>query len=153
MRCTMKDMNCSERTLWVGQTASFSKTITESDVYLFAGVTGDLNPVHIDAVYADQSAFHKRIAHGMLSAGLISTVLGTRLPGPGTIYLEQQLKFVAPVYIGDTITATIEVERIDPVKRRVWLKTTCTNQDSKLTVTGMATVLPPTDTKLLVEDS
>lgn len=139
--------------IWVGQKASFSKTITESDVCLFAGVTGDMNPVHINAVYAEQSVFHRRIAHGMLSAGLISTVLGTRLPGPGTIYLEQQLKFVAPVYIGDTITATIEVERLDPVKRRVGLKTTCTNQDSKIVVTGMATIMPPVTMELITEGS
>lgn len=140
-------------TLQVGQTASFSKTITESDVCLFAGVTGDTNPVHINAVYAEQSVFHGRIAHGMLSAGLISAVLGTLLPGPGTIYLEQQLKFVAPVYIGDTITATIEVDRLDPVKRRAWLKTVCTNQDSKIVVTGMATIMPPVDMELMTEGS
>lgn len=144
---------CLPGTIQIGQKASFSKTVTESDICLFAGVTGDMNPVHIDTVYAEQSVFHKRIAHGMLSAGLISTVLGTRLPGPGTIYLEQQLKFVAPVYIGDTITATLEVERLDPIKRRVWLKTTCSNQDSKIVVTGMATIMPPAAVELITEGS
>ena len=95
--------------LKVGQRASFSKTIAESDVYLFAGISGDFNPAHINQAYAEQTAFQTRIAHGMLSASFISTILGTKLPGPGTIYLSQQITYLAPVTIGDTITATAEV--------------------------------------------
>src|SRR5690606_33183095 len=96
-----------------GLSASFAKTISEADIYAFAGVTGDNNPVHINAEFAATTVFKERIAHGMLSAGLISTVLGTKLPGPGCIYVDQTLKFKAPVHIGDTVTATATVEEIN----------------------------------------
>lgn len=129
--------------LRVGQTASFSKTITEYDVYTFAGVTGDMNPAHIDEVYAAKTQFHGRIAHGMLSAGLISAVIGMQLPGPGTIYLSQELFFCAPVHVGDTITASVIVESLDPEKNRVKLSTTCTNQDGLCIVRGAAGIMPP----------
>ena len=129
--------------LQVGQNAQFSKTISESDVYNFAGVTGDMNPAHLNAEYAKGTIFHERIAHGMLSASLISTVLGTELPGRGTIYLQQQAKFVAPVHFGDTITANVEVIEKNVEKNRVRLKTTCTNQDGKVVVDGEALVMPP----------
>ena len=95
----------------VGDKASMSKTVTEFDVYSFAGVTGDFNPVHIDAEFAKTTMFKERIAHGMLSAGFISAVLGTALPGKNTIYMGQELQFKAPVKIGDTVTATVEVLR------------------------------------------
>ncbi len=98
--------------LEVGQKASFTKTVTEADVYNFAGVTGDFNPAHMNEEYAKSTAFKTRIAHGMLSAGFISAVLGTKLPGPGTIYLNQDLRFTKPVHFGDTITATITVEEL-----------------------------------------
>jgi 3-hydroxybutyryl-CoA dehydratase len=111
--------------LSVGQTASLGKTITEADILMFAAVSTDTNPVHIDAEAAKASMFKERIAHGMLSAGLISAVLGTRLPGPGTIYLGQTLRFRAPVRIGDTVTATVEITALDPAKQRATLKTTC----------------------------
>jgi 3-hydroxybutyryl-CoA dehydratase len=111
--------------LSVGQTASLGKTITEADILMFAAVSTDTNPVHIDAEAAKASIFKERIAHGMLSAGLISAVLGTRLPGPGTIYLGQTLRFRAPVRIGDTVTATVEITALDPAKQRATLKTTC----------------------------
>jgi 3-hydroxybutyryl-CoA dehydratase len=127
--------------LLVGQTASFRKTVTETDVVLFAGVTGDTNPAHLDQVWAEQSSFGGRIAHGMLSAGFISAVLGTRLPGPGTIYLEQSLRFTRPVRIGDTVTATAEIVEIIPAKRRVRLTTTCTNQNGEVVVKGEAVVM------------
>ena len=126
----------------VGNKASFTKTVTEADICLFAGVTGDFNPVHINAVWAADSMFKQRIAHGMLSAGFISTVLGTQLPGPGTIYLKQTLEFTAPVKIGDTITANVEVVEKLP-KGRIRLKTTCANQDGKDVLTGEAMVMPP----------
>ena len=98
--------------LEVGQKASFTKTVTEADVYNYAGVSGDFNPAHMNEEYAKNTAFKTRIAHGMLSAGFISAVLGTKLPGPGTIYLNQDLRFTKPVQFGDTITATITLSLI-----------------------------------------
>jgi 3-hydroxybutyryl-CoA dehydratase len=128
-----------------GVAAEWSKTVTEADVVLFAGVTGDFNPVHVDAVAAERSRFGGRIAHGMLSASFISTVLGTRLPGPGTIYLSQSLRFTAPVRIGDTVTARVEVAEVVAAKRRVRLITTCANQRGETVVDGEATVMVPED--------
>ena len=112
--------------LAVGQKASFGKTITEADIVLFAAVTGDTNPMHLHAAYAKPSIFKERIAHGMLAAGLITKVLGTQLPGPGTIYMSQSLKFRAPVRIGETVTATVEVLALHPEKHRATLRTVCT---------------------------
>lgn len=129
--------------LSVGQAAEFAKTITETDVVLFAGITGDLNPAHIDEVAAGHSRFGGRIAHGMLSAGLISAVLGTRLPGPGTIYLEQTLRFTRPVRIGDTVTARVEVAELIEKRRRVRLATTCRNQAGETVLEGEALVMVP----------
>jgi 3-hydroxybutyryl-CoA dehydratase len=129
--------------LTIGDSDQFSKTVTDADIYLFAGVTGDLNPAHIDEAYAQGTFFKTRIAHGMLSAGFVSAVIGTRLPGPGTVYLRQTLDFLAPVRIGDTITATVEVvEKMDD-KKRVRLKTTCTNQEGTRVLAGEAMVSPP----------
>ncbi|MGI9090549.1 MAG: MaoC family dehydratase [Gemmatimonadaceae bacterium] len=127
----------------VGQSAEFGKTITEADVALFAGITGDFNPVHVDAVAAARSRFGGRIAHGMLSAGLISATLASRLPGPGSIYLTQTLRFTAPVRIGDTVTARVSVVEIIAPKRRVRLSTVCRNQDGLTVLDGEATVLVP----------
>jgi 3-hydroxybutyryl-CoA dehydratase len=129
--------------LMVGDQASFSKTISETDVYLYAGITGDFNPAHVDEVYAQTTAFKTRIAHGMLTAGFISTLLGTQLPGPGSIYMSQSLKFLAPVAIGDTITATVEVTEILTEKKRVLMKTTCINQEGTVVVDGEALISPP----------
>jgi 3-hydroxybutyryl-CoA dehydratase len=129
--------------LKVGDAAEFSKTISETDVYLFAGVSGDLNPAHINEAYAQNTFFKTRIAHGMLSAGFISAVLGMQLPGPGTIYMKQELSFRAPVRIGDTITARAEVIEINTDKNRVKLKTTCVNQEGTLVLDGEAMVSPP----------
>lgn len=127
----------------VGDRAEFTKTVSESDVYLYAGVTGDFNPAHINEPYAEKTFFKTRIAHGMLPAGFISAILGTRLPGPGTIYMGQTLKFRAPVLIGDTITASAEVMEIIADKNRVRLKTTCQNQDGVVVIDGEAVVSPP----------
>ena len=127
----------------IGDSASTVKTIGESDVYLFAGITGDLNPAHTDEVSASQTPFGGRIAHGILSAGLISAVLGMRLPGPGTIYLGLELKFTKPVHIGDTVTPTATVSEIVAEKNIVKLETICTNQNGDVVVKGMATVMPP----------
>lgn len=127
----------------IGDSATFSKTISEGDVYLFAGITGDLNPAHMDAVSAAEGMFKQRIAHGMLSGSFISTVIGMQLPGPGSIYVGQTLSFRAPVFFGDTLTAKAEVsEKLDE-RKWVKLKTTVTNQDGKLVIDGEATVIPP----------
>jgi len=129
--------------LRVGDSAEFSKTVSESDIYLFAGITGDMNPAHIDEAYASGTFFKGRIAHGMLGAGFISAVLGTRLPGPGTIYLSQSLSFKAPVHIGDTVTARVEVVELTVDKNRVRLHTTCADQSGKILLDGEAVVLAP----------
>lgn len=136
-------MSYTMRQLKIGQRAQFSKTISESDVYMFAGVTGDMNPAHLDMEYAKGTVFKERIAHGMLSASLISTVLGMELPGKGTIYLCQELKFVSPVHFGDTITAMVEVIEKDEKRDRVTLKTTCFNQSGGIVVEGEAIAIPP----------
>ena len=130
-------------TLNIGDSASVSKTITETDVYLFAGITGDLNPAHVNEVASSQTMFKGRIAHGMLSAGLISAVLGMYLPGPGTIYLGQELKFTKPVRIGDTITATATITEMIVEKNIIKLETICTNQNGEVVTKGVATVMPP----------
>ncbi|MGX8794838.1 MaoC family dehydratase [Fusibacter sp. JL298sf-3] len=127
----------------VGDSATFQKTITETDVYLYAGITGDINPAHINAVEASQSRFKGRIAHGMLTAGLVSAVLGVQLPGPGTIYLGQELKFTAPVYFGDTLEAKVTVIERDVEKNKLKLETICTNQEDTVVLKGVATVMPP----------
>lgn len=125
----------------VGDKASMTKTVSEHDVYTFAGVTGDFNPVHVNNEFAKQTMFKERIAHGMLSAGFISAVLGTALPGANTIYMGQELSFRAPVKIGDTVTATVEcIEKIEE-KHRLIFRTTVTNQDGVLVVDGKATML------------
>jgi 3-hydroxybutyryl-CoA dehydratase len=129
--------------LEVGETAEFSKTISESDIYLFAGVTGDMNPAHINEAYAKTTFFKTRIAHGLLPAGFISNVVAMKLPGPGTIYLRKELNFKAPVRIGDTITAQVEVLEILEEKKHVRLRTTCTNQDGTVVLDGEAVVSPP----------
>jgi 3-hydroxybutyryl-CoA dehydratase len=126
-----------------GQTAEFTKTVTETDVVLYAGVTGDFNPAHVDAVAAEKGMFGGRIAHGMLSAGFISTVLAMKLPGPGTIYLQQSLRFTRPVRIGDTVTARVEVTEVIPSKRRVALRTTVVNQNGDTVIDGEAMVMVP----------
>ncbi|NUM46139.1 MAG: MaoC family dehydratase [Anaerolineales bacterium] len=126
-----------------GQKATLTKTFTETDVIAFAQASGDHNPVHLDEAYAQTTRFGKRIAHGMLVAGLISAVLGTQLPGPGTIYLGQELSFKAPVFLGDTITAEIEVATVRPGKPIATLTTNCYNQDGTLVIEGKATVLIP----------
>ena len=129
--------------LQVGDTAEFSKTISESDVYLYAGVTGDLNPAHINEEYAKKTFFKTRIVHGMLVGGLISTVLSTKLPGPGSIYIRQELNFLAPVRIGDTVTARVEIADMDREKKRLKMKTVCVNQEGITVLDGAAVVSPP----------
>ncbi len=132
--------------LKIGDSAEFAKTVSEADIYLYAGITGDFNPAHVNEVYAGKTFFKTRIAHGMLSAGFISAVIGTKLPGTGTIYMKQALRFLAPVRIGDTITARVEVIDILAEKKRVKLKTTCVNQEGVQVLDGEAVVSPPKPT-------
>ena len=126
----------------VGDKANVEKTISETDVYLFAGITGDLNPAHVNEEAMKKTKFGGRIAHGILTAGFISAVLGMHLPGPGTIYLSQKLDFKGPVRIGDTLRAEVEViEKLE--KGRIRLKTNCYIQDGTLVTEGEALVIAP----------
>ncbi|GAB4264649.1 MaoC family dehydratase [Deferrisoma sp.] len=127
----------------VGDRASLVREVTEADLALFAAASGDTNPIHFDDAYAESTFFKGRIAHGILCASFISAVIAGKLPGLGTIYVSQTLKFKAPVRIGDRITAEVEVLEVDPEKNRVRLKTTCTNQDGVVVLDGEAVVMPP----------
>ena len=126
--------------LKVGQEAILSKTITEADITNFSGVTGDNNPVHISDDFASKTIFKKRVAHGFFTASLISTLIATKLPGPGSIYISQTLKFLAPAYIGDNILTRVIIQKIDKEKRRVNLLTECFISDKKI-LTGEAEIL------------
>jgi len=128
--------------LTIGQTAQSSKRITDTDLSLFAAVTGDFNPVHFDPVYAAGTHFKEPIAHGMIAAGLVSAVLGMKLPGPGTVYLQQTLNFLAPLMVGDVITASVEVVELLE-KGKVRLKTSCVNQKGVTVLDGVALVSVP----------
>ena len=129
--------------LKVGDSASRTKTISDEDVRDFARVSGDNNPVHLDEAYAAGTRFGRRIAHGMLTASLISAVLGNDLPGHGAIYLSQQVSFKAPVFVGDTVTATVEVTAYREDRRIATLRTTCVNADGTLVIEGEAVVIAP----------
>lgn len=127
--------------LTIGQTASFAKTVTEADISAFAGITGDFNSIHINEQEAQKSVFGRRVAHGMLSASFISTVIGMYLPGKGTIYLSQNLQFVSPVFVGDTITAQVTVIELINEKKGIYkLKTQCINQAGTPVIDGEAVV-------------
>ncbi|MCG8695213.1 MAG: MaoC family dehydratase [Minwuiales bacterium] len=128
--------------LSVGMTAVYSRTITEADIAMFAGASGDTNPIHFDEEFAQSSPFKGRIAHGMLTASFLSTVFGTKLPGPGCIYLSQTLKFTAPVRAGETVVARVEIDDIDTEKKRVHFVCTCTVGET-VVVKGDATIMVP----------
>lgn len=130
--------------LTVGQSQNLTRQVTEDDVKAFAMVTHDYNPAHLDAEYAADSAFKKIIVHGMWAAGLVSALLGTKFPGLGTIYLSQSLSFRRPVYVDDTLTATLTVKSKNDEKKWVTLTCEVTNQEGKAVVTGEAQVIPPT---------
>jgi len=136
--------------LVIGQKASFCKHVTEQDVVLFAAVSGDVNPVHLDEAFAKETRFGGRIAHGMLSGAVISAALAMELPGPGVIYLGQTLRFTRPVRIGDQVTANLEVTGIRADKGIVTLACEVTNQQDKVVVSGEATVLAPRE-KIIIE--
>jgi len=138
----------TRETLAIGDSGRFSKTISSEDVFKFADASGDFNPLHIDDAYAKRTEFGRRIAHGILTAGIISTVLGSEIPGVGCVFVELHIKFLKPVFIGDQITATATVtEIINP--RRVRLMVACTNQEGQDVAIGNAIVVPPTQTKVL----
>jgi 3-hydroxybutyryl-CoA dehydratase len=126
----------------VGQSAEMTKVITEEEILRFAEITGDRNPVHISEEFASQTRFGERIAHGILTAGLISAVIGMKLPGPGCLYVSQTLSFLAPVKIGDEITARAEVVEVISGKR-LKLKTQCINQRKEVVLEGEAIIVPP----------
>lgn len=130
--------------LQIGQKAQFQKQLTDEDVFNFATASGDNNPVHLDDIAGKNSIFGQRVVHGLLVSGLISAVIANKLPGKGSIYLGQDLKFTKPTFIGDTVTATVEVIAVDTEKHRIRLKTTCTNQFGDVLITGEALVLSPT---------
>jgi 3-hydroxybutyryl-CoA dehydratase len=127
----------------VGDSASLKKTFTESDVLTFAEISGDCNPIHVDPKFAATTPFDRQLVHGLLTAGMISAVLGMQLPGPGCIYLKQELNFRAPVYFGDTITATVTVTKIREDKPIITLETICTNQDGIEVIDGEALLMVP----------
>lgn len=130
--------NASGMEYKIGDRASLRRTVTETDIVNFAGVSGDFNPVHIDEEYAKNTIFKSRIAHGLLSAAFIGSVLANKLPGPGGIYLKQELSFLAPVRIGDTVTAEVEIMEINEKRGNMWLKTVCRNQEGTTVVEGKA---------------
>ena len=142
----MNDLNgYNLEDLSVGMNATFAKTITEADIVMFAGASGDNNAVHINEEFAQTTPFKGRIAHGMLTASVISAAIAGRMPGPGTIYMGQNLRFKAPVRPGDTVQATVTVKEIHPEKRRVTLTTVCTVKDA-VVVEGDALVMPTSRT-------
>ncbi|PHO11968.1 acyl dehydratase [Malaciobacter marinus] len=126
----------------IGMTASYSQTITDADIKAFAGISGDRNPVHSDEKYAEESRYKKRIAHGMMTASYFSALFGTKIPGEGCVYVAQSLKFKRPVYIDDTVTATVEVIKVDLSKKRVFFKTTC-KVNNKIVTDGEAEIFIP----------
>lgn len=129
--------------LCVGATGTLTRTLTKADITLFAKVSGDVNPAHVDAAYAQTTRFGEIIAHGMLGGSLISTVLGTVFPGPGTIYVSQSLRFLGPVHPGDTLTVTVSVASLDPVKHHAMLDTRCVDQNGVVVIDGQAEIVPP----------
>ncbi len=129
----------------IGQREEMTKTISDSDVVLFAQITGDINPVHLDGSYAQKSIFKRRVVHGMLTASLISAVLGTKLPGHGSVYLGQRLNFKKPVFIGDTVTTIVEVLEKNETKRLLKLLTLCKNQNGDVVIDGEAMIYLPSD--------
>lgn len=126
----------------VGMSASYEQTVTDADIKNFAGVSGDYNPVHMSDEYASGSKFKKRIAHGLMSASYFSAIFGTKLPGEGCVYVEQSLKFKKPVYIGDTVRATVTIKRIDENKRRLFFDTVCSVKNH-VVISGEAEIYIP----------
>ncbi|MRI32397.1 3-hydroxybutyryl-CoA dehydratase [Endozoicomonas sp. OPT23] len=137
--------------LKVGDSDSLTRTLTEEDLVLFAKVSGDTNPVHLDEDFAKTTQFEGRIAHGMWTSSLISCALATKLPGPGGIYLGQEVKFMRPVRVGDTVTVQLEVKEINERRKRATVTTNVVNQDGKTVVKGTAEIMPAAD-KVIVDE-
>ena len=127
----------------IAEKSTFTKTINGAGIVNYAGITGDFNPVHINSEYAQKTKFKGRIVHGMLSVGLISTILGNDLPGPGSIFVSQNINFIAPVRIGDTVTASVKVIDKDEEKNKLYLETICKNEKDNLIIDGEAVIMPP----------
>tara|TARA_B110000971_G_scaffold194500_1_gene208260 strand:- start:13075 stop:13503 length:429 start_codon:yes stop_codon:yes gene_type:complete len=138
----MKMINSQIERLEIGMIESYEQTITDADIKAFAGLSGDNNPVHMSEEYAETSRFKKRIAHGLLSAGFFSALFGTKLPGYGCVYVSQNLNFRRPVYIGDTVKASVEIFKIDKEKSRVFFKTIC-KVKGKTVINGEAEIYVP----------
>lgn len=128
--------------IYIGMSASYSQTITDADIKSFAGISGDRNPVHVDDVYAENSRFKKRIAHGLMSASYFSALFGTQLPGPGCVYVAQSLNFLRPVYLGDTVIASVTVKSLNIEKRRIFFDTVC-KVKNKVVINGEAELYLP----------
>lgn len=146
-------MNYTIDNIYVGQTAEFKKQLTNEDVFSFSMASGDINPVHLDEEAGKNSVFGQRVVHGILVSGLISAVIANKLPGNGSIYLGQELRFTRPTFIGDTVTAKVEVIAVDTEKNRVRLKTTCSNQHGDVVITGEALVLAPAKQKMTGDEN
>lgn len=127
----------------IGDRASFGKTLTEADVYQFAGILGNFNPLYVNTEFVAKTPLQKRVVPTMLVASLVSKVLGTQLPGNGTVHVSQDMEFIKPAFIGDTVEATVEVVRIDGKLGRIWFDVTCTNQDGAVIARGETEVMPP----------
>lgn len=138
----MQDKPISFEQIKIDMSVSYSQTITDADVKSFAGISGDHNPIHVDDEYALKSRYQKRIAHGLIAGSFFSALFGTKLPGPGCVYVQQTFSFKRPVYLGDTVTATAKVTSIDLDKRRVFFDTTCTVKN-KVVISGMAELYVP----------
>ena len=138
----MQDKSISFEQIKIDMSVSYSQTITDADVKSFAGISGDHNPIHVDDEYASKSRYKKRISHGLISGSFFSALFGTKLPGPGCVYVQQTFNFKRPVYLGDTVTATATVTSIDQDKRRVFFDTTCTVKN-KVVIDGMAELYVP----------
>jgi 3-hydroxybutyryl-CoA dehydratase len=129
----------------IGDHASYSKTLTEADVYQYAGIIGDFNPLRVNEEFAKKTIYKKRLAHGLLYASHISKILGTDFPGPGTIHASQEFNWHGVVFMGDTITTRIEVTKIDGKKNKVLIDVICTNQNGEIVLTGEGEIIPPTE--------
>lgn len=142
----MKGLKCTTiKEINIGDSASYTKTITEADVYQYAGIIGDYNPIRVNEEFAKKTIYKQRIAHGLLYASFISKILGTDFPGPGTIHVAQEMNWQKYVFIGDTVTTKLVVTKIDGHKNRVWIDVICTNQNDEIILTGEGEIMPPTE--------
>jgi 3-hydroxybutyryl-CoA dehydratase len=133
------------RDMKIGDTATYTKTITEADVYQYAGIIGDYNPIRVNEEFAKNTIYKKRLAHGLLYASFISKLVGNDYPGPGTIHVSQEMNWTKHAYIGDTISTKLTVTKIDGKTNKVWIDVVCTNQKDEIILTGEGVIMPPTE--------